>query len=115
MLSLLERTLWELIESEAERKYYIDDRNVAAITINTGTFIAPDAKNREWYTLYFGQGIAHYNFTSLKKAETKALEILNSSKKSIKVTVKDRHKNFLKSYRFPVIGCDTNKNDGKEK
>lgn len=93
---VMKRALWDLMEMEAVEKYYINSAEKPGITINTGFMRAPNAKPNENYTVYFGSGIAHYNFKSLKKARQKAEEILNTAKKPLKVRVVDRDNLLLR-------------------
>ena len=86
--------LWDLMEMEARERYYLDREGFRAekpgIIISTGVFRAPDAKKTEFYTVWFGQGTAHWNFTSLKKARAKVQEILATANVPIKVRVEAR-------------------------
>jgi hypothetical protein len=100
-----ESALWDIVELEAVEKYYIwsdKEKRFAekpAITINTGFTLAPDAKAIENYTVYFGEGLGHWNFKSIKKAHVKIGEILTgrraqvATKKGVLRTVQ---------YRFAV-------------
>lgn len=83
--------LWELMEMEARERYYLDRTGFRAkkpgIIISSGVFRSPDAKSNEYYTVWFGQGLAHWNFKSLKKAREKVKEILATAKMPIKLRV----------------------------
>jgi len=91
---LTEAVLWELMEMEAKERYYLDRAGYKAekpgIIISTGLFRGPDAKNTEFYTVWFGQGIAHWNFKSLTKAREKVQEILATTNVPIRVRVEKR-------------------------
>ena len=92
---MTEKVLWELMEMEAVEKYYIDRplrfrAELPGIFISSGMFRSPDAKRTENYTVWFGRGIAHWNFTSLRKARIKAKEILDTANVPIKVRVEAR-------------------------
>jgi len=82
--------LWEIMESEAIKSYYIEGAQAPAIIICSGSFVAPDAKRGEWFTTYFWQGIDHQNTKNLKQAEEKAKEILGTTKRAIIVRVVDK-------------------------
>jgi hypothetical protein len=77
-----ETILWELMAMEAVERYYLDrpEEGVRAekpgIIITTGIFRALDAKNQEHFTVWFGQGIGHWNFKCLSHAQEKVKEIL---------------------------------------
>ena len=77
-----EYILWELMEMEAKERYFLDREGFkaerAGILITTGPFRGPDAKSNEWYTVWFGT-IAHWNFSSMKKAREKVQEILSKA------------------------------------
>lgn len=85
----LVNVLFELVESEALEKYYLwsEEKQAyakkAAITINTGFTTDPNAKSNERYTLYFGSGIAHFNFSNIKKAHVKVGEIFKGKKAKV--------------------------------
>ena len=91
------QVLWELMELEAVEKCYIyreDEQCYAelpAMLIASGPFVAPDAKRNEFYTLWFGQGMKHYNSRTLVKAERKMKEILSTAKRSIQIKVEHRN------------------------
>lgn len=80
-----EQALWDIVEMEAIEKYYLwkdSEHRFAekpAITLNTGF----TAVGKERYTLYFGNGIAHWNFTSVPKAHLKVGEILKGKKAKV--------------------------------
>jgi hypothetical protein len=92
--------LWEIMESEAVRRYIIGDATKSGILICNGPFTAPDAKRSEFYTVYFGNGIAHWNFKNLKLAEAKAEEILSTAKETVSVRVFDKSNNIVKRLSF---------------
>ena len=81
--------LWDIVELEAVEKYYIwsdKEKRFAekpAITINTGFTLAPDAKANENYTVYFGEGLGHWSFKSIKKSSSFSLGGVISRKNSI--------------------------------
>jgi hypothetical protein len=81
-----ETVLWELMEMEAVERYFLDrpEEGVRTerpgIIITTGMFRSPDAKNQEHFTVWFGQGIAHWNFKCLSHAQAKVKEILSTSR-----------------------------------
>jgi len=82
-----EQVLWELMEMEAVEKCYLYNEQESkyaekpAIIISSGPFVSPDAKKLEFYTVWFGQGIAHYNFKHLTDAERQMKAILSTSTK----------------------------------
>lgn len=80
--------LWDLMEVEAE-KYFINDATLPGIIIASGPFTAPDAKRYEFATVYFGRGIAHWNFKNKAQARLKVKEILTTANKRITVFVED--------------------------
>ncbi len=84
--------LWYLMESEAIESFYLElgtgeYAKIPAIIICTGYLRAPNAKRNENFTLYFGQGLAHFNFKKLEEAKRKAEDILNTSKREIGVKI----------------------------
>lgn len=89
-----EKSLWELMEMEAVERYFIDREGFRAegpgVIITSGIWRAPDCKSTEFYTVWFGQGIGHWNFTNLKCARGKVKEILATAKVSIEVRVEKR-------------------------
>lgn len=89
--------LFELMESNALEKYYIDNAKSPGITIQCGVFTAPDAKKGQHYTVYFGNAIGHWNFSNLNKARAKAEEILAKAVYPITVTVKHRNGKVLRT------------------
>lgn len=99
-MSFEEKALFDIMESEALQKYYIDNSEKPAIIIVTGMWLAPNANKKDSYTLYFGEGITHYNFSNFKKAEEKATEILKTAKKPISVRVINRQNDVLKILHF---------------
>lgn len=95
--------LWEIMEGEAIRKYMINDATKPAMLICNGPFTAPDAKRREFYTVYFGSGIAHWNVRNLKLAEAKAEEILKTAKEPVAIKVIDKEGNMVKHLSFQPL------------
>jgi hypothetical protein len=95
-----ESALWEIVEMEAIEKYYIGNATKPAITINTGITASPDAKRGCWYTVYFGNGIAHYNCKNHKQARLKAEEILSHPTHKISVKVYGKNNKFLHYLSF---------------
>ena len=83
----LQNVLFDLMVSEAKRKYIIGEHELPAITINNKYLLSPDAKKDEKYTVYFGGNVAHYNAKTLKEAEKIAEGILKTTKKIINVTI----------------------------
>jgi len=77
---------WELMEAEAVEKCYLYNEQESryadrpAIIISSGPFVSPDAKKLEFFTVWFGQGIAHYNFKHLTDAEQQMKAIVATSK-----------------------------------
>jgi hypothetical protein len=86
------------MEMEAVERYYLDRpyegirAEKPGIIITTGMFRAPDAKNQEHFTVWFGQGIGHWNFKSIPKAQEKVKEILSKAhtRTSIHVRIRKR-------------------------
>ena len=91
------------MEMEAKRAYFIDDAEKPAAIISTSIFVAPDAKKGEWCSVYFGQGIQHWNTKTLKQAEAKVEEIFKTAKKPIRVKVVDQDNNPIKFLRFGAV------------
>ena len=91
--------LWELMESEALFKYILTGAESPAIIICTDYLTAPDAKKSEHYTLYFGEGITHINFSNLNKAKIKAKEIIDSSKHKRTYRVLNKNNDIIEDYR----------------
>jgi hypothetical protein len=75
------------MESEAVEAYYLDRKGFEAerpgVIITDGMFLSPDAKKGEHFTVWFGQGIGHWNFKTLKDAQAKVAEILSKSREPI--------------------------------
>lgn len=96
-----EQILWELMEMEAIEKYYLYKEATEhefgkyadrpAIIISTGPFVSPDARRTEFYTVWFGQGIAHYNFKNLADAENKVKEILATARTEVQAKIEYRN------------------------
>lgn len=88
--------LWELMEMEAVEKCYLyneqEERyaDLPAIIISSGPFVSPDAKTLEFFTVWFGQGIEHYNFKHLTDAERRMKAILATSKKHKQAKIEHR-------------------------
>ena len=88
--------VWELMEMEAVEKYYLNrpDEGFYAekpgILIVTGPFVAPDAKRCEFFTVWFGQDIGHWNFRTLPQARAKVREILAAANRPLQVVIEDR-------------------------
>jgi hypothetical protein len=82
---LSEQALWDIVEMEAIEKYYLwkdSEQKFAekpAITLNTGF----TSVGKERYTLYFGNGLGHWGFTSVPKAHLKVGEILKGKKAKV--------------------------------
>ena len=80
-----EQALWDIVEMEAIEKYYLwkdSEHRFAekpAITLNSGF----TAVGKERYTLYFGNGLGHWNFTSVMKAHRKVGELLKGRKAKV--------------------------------
>lgn len=91
--------LWDLMEMEAVERYYLDrpEEGVRAekpgIIITTGMFRAPDAKNQEHFTVWFGQGIAHWNFKCLPHAQAKVKQILSTAHTKTRILPRIRKRN----------------------
>jgi len=92
-----EQILWELMEMEAIEKCYLYKAveqtyaDLPAIIISTGPFVSPDAKRTEFFTVWFGQGIAHYNFKHLVAAENKVKEILATARTGQQAKIEHRN------------------------
>ena len=88
--------LWELMEMEAVERYYLDRpkegvrAELPGIIITNAMFRAPDAKNLEHFTVWFGRGIAHWNCKNMTKARAKVQEILKTANKPIVPRVRKR-------------------------
>jgi len=88
-----QKALFELMESEADVKYFLGKADMPGIIITSGPFRAPFAGKGD-YTLWFGPTdclIGRWNFTSLKKAKEGALEILSKAKVHMLVRVEHKH------------------------
>lgn len=83
----MNEAVFDLIEFQAINAYFIEDAKKPAICICAGAF-SPKGK----YTLFFGRGIDAEGFSSLKKANEKAKEILSKTTKNIVVTKKKQGK-----------------------
>src|SRR3990172_8716669 len=87
----IEDTLWEILESEAGAKYYLwkkDKMQYAsrpAVIVCTGIGLASDHKKGDWYTVYFGAGIAHWSAKNFKQAKIKAEEVLSHYSGKVKM------------------------------
>ena len=98
---MTEQVLWELMEMEAVEKCYLYKEatehefgkyaDKPAIIISSGPFVSPDAKRTEFFTVWFGQGIAYYNFKNLVSAEKKLKEILASAKAGMQAKIEHRN------------------------
>lgn len=86
-MNMSEQVLWELMEMEAKEQYYIDNATIPAIIISTGLWTDPRAKRSEYYTVWFGRGLASWNFKTLKAAREKVQEILATATKPIQIRV----------------------------
>ena len=85
------KALFELMESEADVKYFLDRPQDGFRAEGPGLIITSGAFSFGGrYTLWFGN-IAHWNFKSLRKAEEKAIEVLSKAKMCLLVRVE--HKN----------------------
>jgi len=91
-----EQILWEIMDMEAVEKCYLyksaEEKYAEkpAIIISSGPFVSPDAKRREFYTVWFGQGIAHYNVNNLAQADRKLREILSTAKVGMQAKIVHR-------------------------
>ncbi len=99
-MSVMQDALADFMESEALEKYFINNAEKPAVTIQCGVFTASDAKRGQHYTVWFNL-IGHWNFSKLKDAQKKAEEILATTKKPITVTVKNRSDKVIRSLSFP--------------
>lgn len=92
-----EQVLWELMEMEAVESCYLFNEHEGkyaekpAIIISSGPFVSPDAKRTEFYTVWLGQGIAHYNFKWLPLAEQKLKDILATAKEGKQAKIVHRN------------------------
>jgi len=79
-----ENILWDLIESEADEKYYLDryeeNAELAAIMV-LGPY-SPFSESGSW-VVYFGDGIAKWKFRTHKEADAKVMEIIRSTKSEV--------------------------------
>jgi hypothetical protein len=72
--------VWNLLESNASERYFIDAAEEPAFLIGRG----PWAINSEW-TLYMNHVAAIGSFTSLGKAREQLLKMIQEAKKPVKV------------------------------
>jgi hypothetical protein len=72
--------VWDLLESNASEKYFVDGAEEPAFLIGRG----PWAINGDW-TLYMNHVTAIGSFTSLGKARERLLEMIRGAKKTVKV------------------------------
>jgi len=92
-----EKILWETMEMEAVEKCYLYNEEQGkyaespAIIISSGPFVSPDAKKTEFFTVWFGQGIAHYNYKHLIDAERQMKAILSTSEKHRQAKIEHRN------------------------
>ena len=96
---ILEEEVWNLLDDEAKVKYYLwrkDKGQYAekpAIIVCTGIGLAPDHKRGEWFTVYFGHGIDHWNAKNLKQAKLKAEAVLQQYTSKVKM-IDDRNREY---------------------
>jgi len=93
--------LFDLIESEADVRIYIDREDFRAekpgIIITSSTIGHRPKMRGDKYTLWFGQGISRDTFKKFKDACLKSQEILDTSNSQINLRVEGPLKNkFLK-------------------
>ena len=90
----MQDALFGLMESESELKYYLKKTghlgyaDKPAVIVATGMWLAPDHKKGEWYTVYFGTGIEHWNVKTIKQAKEKVAEILGHYPNPVKMVDK---------------------------
>ena len=86
--------IWDIMEMEAVERYYLDRpqenfrAKKPAIIITTGMFKAPNAKNRDRCTVWFGQGLGYWNFKSFSKAREKVREIVSKSQTETPIRIR---------------------------
>ena len=91
---MLSNTLFDLLESEADDKYYLPSiegegwSELPALIICSGPYAKLGVTS---WTVYMGRGLADWTFKTQKQAQAKVMEVISKSKKPI-LTVK--HVNF---------------------
>jgi hypothetical protein len=80
-MSAITNSLFEILESEAEDKYFLMKDNawaeIPAIIIGSGPFAKLGIDS---YTVYFGRGLADWTFKTQKAAKAKAIAVLSHAK-----------------------------------
>jgi len=77
---MMSEIVWDLLESNASERYFVDGAEEPAFLIGRG----PWAINGCW-TLYMNHVAALGSFTSLGKARERLLEMIRGAKKTVKV------------------------------
>jgi hypothetical protein len=91
---MLSDTLFDLLESEADDKYYLPNvekegwLEKPAFIICSGMYAKLGTSS---WTVYMGRGLADWTFRTQKQARTKVIEVISKAKKPI---LKVKHTNF---------------------
>ena len=96
--------LFDLMESEADILYYIRDAEKPALIIISSPIGHFPKRRGDKYTLWFRRGIERWSFKTLKEAEEKALEILNTAKEQILVRIVRQKPYGKRKYEQIIVG-----------